>query len=82
MTALEYEIETAGDFAMDQLYARAKAARVGSMIACPTCGKEHLKTTYHKVFCSNGKTKRGGNCKDRYWNTVDEERSERAGWFR
>ena len=61
---------------MRTLYDRAKAAPVGSRIGCPTCGKRHSKTSYQKVFCRNtGK----GNCKDRYWNTVDEVRSIKAG---
>lgn len=61
------------------LYAIAKAAKVGEMIACPNCRKMHKKTTYHKVFCNNQKTHPGKrSCKDRYWNTVDATRTERA----
>jgi hypothetical protein len=64
------------------LYEVAKAAKVGSMIACPNCKKMHKKTTYHKIFCSNQRTKPGRrNCKDRYWNTTDEVRRERAGQY-
>jgi ribosomal protein L32 len=65
--------------AMRRLYDKAKAAPVGSRIVCPTCGKRHSKTSYQKVFCRN--TGRG-NCKDRYWNTVDEVRSIKAGGAR
>lgn len=38
-----------------QLYDVAKAAKVGTEIVCPVCKEKHKKTTYHKVFCSNGK---------------------------
>lgn len=66
-------------------YEIARAAAVRSEIVCPVCGKTHIKTTYHKVFCSNQKRKRRQvkgerkrSCKDIYWNTVNEERFERA----
>lgn len=55
-------------------YDIAKAAATGSNINCPVCNKVHVKTTYHKVFCSNQKTRRGGNCKDHYWNVADDVR--------
>jgi len=58
-----------------KLYEAAKAAKVGSTIVCPGCGKEHIKTTYHKVFDSNSKTSNiGNNCKDTYWNIVLPDR--------
>ncbi|QDH49238.1 hypothetical protein PHYNN_36 [Pantoea phage Phynn] len=57
-------------------YATAKAAKVGSVIVCPTCGDSHTKTTYHKIFCSNGK-KSKKDCKSRYHNTIHPERLER-----
>jgi len=63
---------------MKERYRAAEAAKVGSTIRCACCGRKIKKTTYHKRFCSNGKTKKGGNCKDRYWNTVDVSRRERA----
>lgn len=66
---------------MLQAYTSAKSSPVGSTVHCPTCGVAHIKTTYQKVFCSNGKTKRGGNCKDVYWNSVDDKRSERANKY-
>jgi hypothetical protein len=62
--------------AMRRLYDIARAAPVGSKIRCPVCRSRHRKTSYQKVFCHN--TGRG-NCKDRYWNAVDEMRSIRAG---
>lgn len=55
-------------------YDIAKAAQTGSNINCPVCNKVHVKTTYHKVFCSNQKTRKGGNCKDHYWNVADDIR--------
>lgn len=64
------------------LYEIAKSAKVGTMIACPNCKTMHKKTTYHKIFCSNQRTKPGRrNCKDRYWNTTDENRRARAAEF-
>ncbi len=59
-----------------QLYDVAKAAKVGTMITCPTCKQLHKKTTYHKVFCSNGKKSRK-DCKSKYWNTIHPERLDR-----
>jgi len=70
---------------MKQRYLAAKGASVGSTVVCPTCGRSHTKTTYHKVFCSNQKRKtrkvkgeQKTSCKDQYWNTVDDTRRERA----
>ncbi len=61
-------------------YKANKEAKVGTMIRCANCGARIVKTTYHKQFCTNGKTKkdRKSSCKDRYWNTVDTTRRERA----
>lgn len=59
-------------------YNEAVSATVGSDIQCPCCGKLHKKTSYNKVFCSNYKTAGNRNCKDRYWNIVDETRSIKA----
>ena len=59
---------------LKEKYDTAKAANVGDTIQCPVCGQRIVKTTYHKVFCSNQKTKKNGNCKDQYWNVVDEVR--------
>ena len=63
---------------MRNRYKAAKAAAVGAVNQCAFCGKQTVKTTYHKAFCSNGRTRKGGNCKDRYWNSVDRKRRERA----
>ena len=49
-------------------YKKAKAAKIGVSVRCPTCGDQFEKRSYQHVFCSN----RGvGNCKDRYWNEVN-----------
>jgi hypothetical protein len=56
------------------LYNKAKSAKVGEKINCPGCRKQHEKTTYHKVFCSNAKTRGRNNCKDNFWNKVDPEK--------
>jgi hypothetical protein len=56
-------------------YDAAKAAAVGTTIACPWCGKRFGKRSYQQVFCSN---KGRGNCKDSYHNQATPERLERA----
>lgn len=83
LTAKPHQSKTKTDRIADMLqaYTSAKTSPVGSTVHCPTCGVEHTKTTYQKVFCSNGKTKRGGNCKDVYWNSVDDKRAERANKY-
>jgi len=63
---------------MRAAYDVARAAKRGSKIECPVCGKSLVKRSYQQVFCSN---KGRGNCKDRYWNCVDENRSFRAQLF-
>lgn len=62
---------------MKDLYQVAKQAKTGSTIVCPTCGKKHTKTTYQKVFCSNGTKNKAHNCKDQYWNFTDDSRRKR-----
>lgn len=74
--ASEFEREMDAEH-MRLLYqrAKAKAGPVGSVVACPGCGKDVRKVHKDHVFCS----RRGpGNCKDRYWNLTNEERRERA----
>lgn len=63
---------------MPGLYKVAKAAKVGTMIVCPVCGKSFKKKSYQQAFCSN---KGRGNCKDTYWNSTDEWRAMRARHF-
>ena len=53
------------------LYDNASLAKVGSVIRCPVCGKKITKTTYHKKFCCM-------KCKDKFWNSFDPQRRERA----
>ena len=68
---------------MKRLYEAAQQASVGSDIVCPVCKKKIIKTTYQKTFCSNGKNKGRGNCKDAYWNTVDpKKRCRNTPYFR
>lgn len=55
----------------------AKAAVSGTEVSCPQCKTKFTKTTTSHVFCSNSKSKAGGNCKDRYWNIHDPERKAR-----
>lgn len=64
---------------MPSLYHKAKRAKVGSNIECPVCGRVFCKKSYQQAFCSN---KGPGNCKDVYWNTVDEDRMFRARLFK
>lgn len=64
---------------MQATYDANRAAKVGSKLSCPVCGVSFLKTTYHKVFCSNQKTHRGkSSCKDQYWNVATPERKTRT----
>lgn len=89
-----YEYEDDEDYECDKLPPHLKIADmkiaagivrdmpVGSWTGCPVCGKEFRKKTKHHTFCSNGRQKKGGNCKDRYWNTVDEGRKERGKIYR
>lgn len=59
-------------------YHRAKSAKTGEAVICPSCAKEFDKRSYQQAFCSN-KGKR--NCKDLYWNMTDSKRAERANRF-
>lgn len=52
-------------------YKKAKENPTGQTHKCPSCGTQVVKTTYNKVFCSNGRTKGKGNCKDWFWNIID-----------
>lgn len=64
---------------MIKRYNNAKNAETGTTIHCPFCNKAILKSTYNKVFCSNGKNRNTKNCKDGYWNFVPNARRIRAG---
>lgn len=48
---------------------------IGTTIRCANCNRRILKKSYQTQFCSN-KGKR--NCKDTYWNNVDDTRRERS----
>lgn len=66
---------------MCKRYNDAKNAETGTTIRCPFCNKAIVKSTYNKVFCSNGRTRKNKNCKDGYWNFVPIARRERASTF-
>lgn len=68
----------ADDFAEDEArkmhaaYEHAKHTKTGCTMTCPGCGKRIVKTTYNKVFCSNGRTVKGrSSCKDYFWNVIN-----------
>lgn len=54
-----------------------KDAKIGEDIACPCCGVIFKKKTKQQAFCSNGRTVGAGNCKDAYWNKMDENKRNR-----
>ena len=56
---------------MKKRYMKAMNASIGDNIECPGCGERNEKQTYQHKFCDS-------TCKDRYWNTVDPDRSLRA----
>jgi hypothetical protein len=50
-----------------EAYIKAKQAKVGESVTCPSCKTTFTKITPQQAFCkSKGKTV----CKDKYWNTV------------
>lgn len=49
------------------LYKKAKEAKVGSEIRCPSCLKMHNKKQYNSIFD-------GKQCKDNYWNNIDPKK--------
>jgi hypothetical protein len=59
---------------MTEAYTKAREAKVGEFVICPCCGNGYLKIFYNQVFCSNAKTKRFNNCKDKYWNRTDPKK--------
>lgn len=48
-------------------YAKAKEAKVGETVCCPSCNTNFVKSSYQQAFC---KTRVGTKCKDFYWNNV------------
>lgn len=65
---------------MKLLHDTALKSEVGTKIKCPSCGREHTKTSTKKIFCSNYSTAGNRNCKDRYWNIVDPAKANRLNW--
>lgn len=58
--------------AMAEVYETNRLAAIGTNISCPTCNRQFAKRTYHHVFCSSKKRRRGGStCKDKYWNITN-----------
>lgn len=54
-----------------ELYNKAKTAKVGEKVCCPSCRTEFEKTNYQQAFC---KSKGGTVCKDYYWNYVTPDK--------
>lgn len=52
-------------------YTTNKTLKVGSTTRCPSCGTTFIKSSYQQIFC---KSKSRTKCKDKYWNTVDEDK--------
>jgi hypothetical protein len=52
-------------------YNKSKAAKVGDVCSCPSCGTTFVKESYQQAFC---KSKSGTQCKDYYWNNVTPEK--------
>lgn len=65
---------------MRTVYQHNKQAKVGATITCPVCNKQFQKKSYQQAFCSNGNKQKNNthlgvkNCKDKYWNFVDDNR--------
>ena len=57
-------------------YKRAKDKKVNEKFNCAYCDKENTKKQYSQAFCSPIKinNKKVSKCKDKYWNTIDENR--------
>jgi hypothetical protein len=49
-------------------YFHNKAAKIGELLYCPSCGHPFIKKCHQQAFCQ---TKGGTICKDRYWNRAD-----------
>ena len=56
---------------LKEKYDKAKAAKVGEIINCPSCNTEFKKGHYAQAFC---KSRKGTKCKDKYWNTITPEK--------
>lgn len=51
------------------IYAENKAAKVGTELVCPTCGKTFTKKQWAQAFCCN-------DCKNKYWNAKGDRHSK------
>ena len=81
----DYQIEEAYESAYEdfdeererllEAWGLVKKAMAGALVNCPVCGHRFRKLRAAHVFCRH---KGKGNCKDRFWNTVNNERRERA----
>lgn len=60
-----------------ELLELARRKKVGDTVTCPQCKKEFKKANSQQAFCSNAKSKQGGNCKDRFWNLHNQKRKDR-----
>lgn len=57
-------------------------AKVGDTVKCPVCNKKFVKSTYNKIFCSNGRTVKGrSSCKDVYHNTFPKRNGKINPYF-
>lgn len=52
------------------LLIKAKFAAKGDSVKCPLCRIEFVKKVKSQSFCSNSKSKKHGNCKDKYHNIM------------
>lgn len=73
---LEYRQDNP-DQTPEDLFAIAKQSQVGEEVACPQCKNSFTKRHPQQTFCSNARSRKGGNCKDRYYNMHKEYRKER-----
>lgn len=61
--------------ALLERWGKVKRAMAGAVVKCPVCGRSFRKLRASHVFCRH---KGRHNCKDRFWNTVNDTRRERA----
>lgn len=66
------------DAYIDQLkdnYNFNKKTKVGQKLICPICGRKFKKKVPQQAFCFT-------NCKDKFWNFVDQKRFMRMQMYR
>lgn len=73
LESAEFERESRRDELLDA-WDKSKRAITGSIVSCPVCHSTFRKTRQNQAFCPVKPRK----CKDRFWNTVNDERRERA----